>query len=106
MELWQLDIVDGIRLADGSETKIVTGVDDHSRFCVIPTVVHRATGRAVCTAFAKRVAGHRDRAGRDRRLPHRPPALESRVDRAHPPGTMTRRTASSRPIRPSVESLA
>ena len=30
MELWQLDIVDGIRLADGSETKIVTGFDDHS----------------------------------------------------------------------------
>lgn len=41
MELWQLDIVDGIRLADGSETKIVTGVDDHSRFCVIATVVRR-----------------------------------------------------------------
>lgn len=52
MELWQLDIVDGIRLADGSETKIVTGVDDHSRFCVIATVVRRATGRAVCGAFA------------------------------------------------------
>src|SRR3954451_18682847 len=52
MELWQLDIVDGIRLADGSETKIVTGVDDHSRFCVIATVVRRATGRAVCQAFA------------------------------------------------------
>ncbi|WP_084557337.1 IS481 family transposase [Couchioplanes caeruleus] len=51
MELWQLDIVDGIRLADGSETKIVTGVDDHSRFCVIATVVRRATGRAVCQAF-------------------------------------------------------
>jgi transposase InsO family protein len=53
MELWQLDIVDGIRLADGSETKIVTGVDDHSRFCVIAAVVRRATGRAVCTAFAE-----------------------------------------------------
>jgi transposase InsO family protein len=53
MELWQLDIVDGIRLADGSETKIVTGIDDHSRFCVIATVVRRATGRAVCTAFAQ-----------------------------------------------------
>jgi transposase InsO family protein len=53
MELWQLDIVDGIRLADGSETKIVTGVDDHSRFCVIATVVRRATGRAVCAAFAQ-----------------------------------------------------
>src|SRR3954469_17936953 len=52
VELWQLDIVDGIRLADGSETKIVTGVDDHSRFCVIATVVRRATGRAVCQAFA------------------------------------------------------
>ena len=53
MELWQLDIVDGVRLADGSETKIVTGVDDHSRFCVIATVVRRATGRAVCAAFAE-----------------------------------------------------
>jgi transposase-like protein len=52
MELWQVDIVDGIRLADGSETKLVTGVDDHSRFCVIATVVRRATGRAVCAAFA------------------------------------------------------
>jgi transposase InsO family protein len=52
MELWQLDIVDGIRLADGSDTKIVTGVDDHSRFCVIAAVVRRATGRAVCQAFA------------------------------------------------------
>jgi transposase InsO family protein len=51
MELWQLDIVDGIKLADGSETKIVTGVDDHSRFCVIASVVRRATGRAVCAAF-------------------------------------------------------
>src|SRR4051812_1760635 len=52
MELWQLDIVDGLRLADGSETKIVTGLDDHSRFCVIAAVVRRATGRAVCAAFA------------------------------------------------------
>jgi uncharacterized protein YuzE len=53
MELWQLDIVDGIRLADGTETKIVTGVDDHSRFCVIAIVVRRATGRAVCSAFTE-----------------------------------------------------
>jgi transposase len=35
MELWQMDIVGGIFLADGSEAKVVTGVDDHSRFCVI-----------------------------------------------------------------------
>jgi len=53
MELWQLDIVGGIRLADGGEAKVVTGVDDHSRFCVIATVVRRATGRAVCAAFGE-----------------------------------------------------
>lgn len=52
MELWQLDIVGGIQLADGTEAKVVTGVDDHSRFCVIATVVRRATSRAVCAAFA------------------------------------------------------
>jgi transposase InsO family protein len=51
--LWQLDIVGGLFLADGSECKVVTGVDDHSRFCVIATVVARATGRAVCLAFAE-----------------------------------------------------
>jgi hypothetical protein len=38
-------------LADGRECKIITGIDDHSRFCVIATVVLRATARAVCSAF-------------------------------------------------------
>ena len=52
MALWQLDIVGGVFLADGTEAKIVTGVDDHSRYCVIASVVARATGRAVCLAFA------------------------------------------------------
>jgi hypothetical protein len=51
MELWQMDIVGGVMLADGTEAKLVTGVDDHSRFCVIATVVRRATGRAVCLAL-------------------------------------------------------
>lgn len=53
MALWQLDIVGGVILADGTECKVVTGVDDHSRFCVMATVVPRATGRAVCLAFAE-----------------------------------------------------
>ncbi|WP_245666118.1 IS481 family transposase [Micromonospora sediminicola] len=53
MELWQMDIVGGIQLADGGEAKVVTGVDDHSRFCVIAAVVRRATGRAICLAFAE-----------------------------------------------------
>jgi transposase len=51
MELWQMDIVGGVMLTDGTEAKVVTGVDDHSRFCVIATVMRRATGRAVCAAF-------------------------------------------------------
>ena len=53
MQLWQLDIVGGVFLVDGTECKVVTGVDDHSRFCVTATVVVRATGRAVCLAFAE-----------------------------------------------------
>jgi transposase InsO family protein len=53
MELWQMDIVGGVMLADGTEAKVVTGVDDHSRFAVIATVVRRATGRAVCLALAE-----------------------------------------------------
>ena len=56
MQLWQLDIVGGLMLADGAECKVVTGVDDHSRYCVIAAVVPRATGRAVCLAFAAALA--------------------------------------------------
>jgi transposase InsO family protein len=52
MALWQIDIMGGAFLADGTEAKIVTGLDDHSRYCVICQVVARATGRAVCLAFA------------------------------------------------------
>jgi len=57
MALWQIDIMGGVFLADGTEAKIVTGVDDHSRYCVICQVVLRATGRAVCLAFAAALAG-------------------------------------------------
>ncbi|SEH00363.1 Transposase InsO and inactivated derivatives [Nonomuraea solani] len=53
MELWQPGIVGGVLLADGREVKVVTGVDDHSRFCVIAKAVVRATGRAVCLAFTE-----------------------------------------------------
>ena len=52
MALWQIDIMGGAFLSDGTEAKIVTGLDDHSRYCVICQVVARATGRAVCLAFA------------------------------------------------------
>ncbi|MFE9455202.1 IS481 family transposase, partial [Streptomyces sp. NPDC006739] len=58
MQLWQMDIVGGVMLVDPvtgelTEAKVVTGVDDHSRYCVIASVVERATGRAVCSAFAR-----------------------------------------------------
>jgi transposase InsO family protein len=52
MELWQMDVVGGVRLADGSEAKIVSGIDDHSRFCVSAFVVARATARPTCDALA------------------------------------------------------
>ncbi|MFC4611103.1 IS481 family transposase [Streptomyces maoxianensis] len=53
MELWQMDIVGGVLLAGGGECKMVTGIDDHSRFVVIAKVVERATARAVCRAFGE-----------------------------------------------------
>jgi transposase InsO family protein len=59
MELWQMDIVGRLHLADGTEVKVVTGVDDHSRYCVCARIVARATARPVCDAllFALRTHG-------------------------------------------------
>ena len=51
MELWQMDIMGGIWLTDGHELKAVTGIDDHSRFCVAAGLVERANARAVCRVF-------------------------------------------------------
>jgi len=43
MELWQMDVTASLFLAGGRECKVITGIDDHSRFCVIASVVMRAT---------------------------------------------------------------
>jgi hypothetical protein len=51
MQLWQLDVTGSVFLAGGTELKLVSGLDDCSRYCVIAKVVRRATGRAVCRAF-------------------------------------------------------
>ena len=48
MQLWQMDVMGGVELEDGTELKVVTGVDDHSRFCVAAGLVRRATSKAVC----------------------------------------------------------
>ena len=51
MELWQMDVMGGVRLVDGWEVKVVTGIDDHSRFVVCAQVVARATASPVCAAL-------------------------------------------------------
>jgi transposase InsO family protein len=58
MELWQMDVMGGVLLQDGTELKVVTGIDDHSRFCVIATLVVRATARPVCDALLESLARH------------------------------------------------
>jgi transposase InsO family protein len=48
MELWQMDVVGGFPIADGSSAKVLTGVDDHSRMCVCARVMAAERTRAVC----------------------------------------------------------
>jgi transposase InsO family protein len=48
MELWQMDVVGGFVLADGRRAKALTGVDDHSRFCVSAHLMLRETSQRVC----------------------------------------------------------
>jgi transposase InsO family protein len=62
MQLWQLDIMGSVFVTDPAatggvrEVKLVSGIDDHSRYCVIAAVVERATSRAVCAAFLAALA--------------------------------------------------
>ncbi len=58
MELWQMDIVGRFYLADGTQVKVVTGVDDHSRYCVCARIVARATARPVCDALTFALGQH------------------------------------------------
>jgi hypothetical protein len=56
MELWQMDVMGGVRLTGGRELKIVTGIDDHSRYCVCAQLTPRATARPVCDALTAAMA--------------------------------------------------
>jgi integral membrane sensor domain MASE1 len=58
MELWQMDVVGGIYLADRVELKVVSGIDDNSRFVVSAKVVARATARPVCEALLLALRTH------------------------------------------------
>lgn len=58
MELWQMDIVGGFPLADGSSAKALTGVDDHSRMCVCARLMARERTRAVCDGLRAALASY------------------------------------------------
>jgi transposase InsO family protein len=53
MQLWQMDVMGGVLLEDDTELKVLTGVDDHSRFCVAAGLVRRATSKAVCAVLSE-----------------------------------------------------
>ena len=52
MELWQLDVVHGFGLADGTAAKALTGIDDHSRFCISARLMARERTQSVCDGFS------------------------------------------------------
>jgi transposase InsO family protein len=58
MELWQMDVVGGIGLRDGTSLKCLTGVDDHSRFCVCAALMVKERTQLVCDAFADALRAH------------------------------------------------
>lgn len=47
-ELWQMDVVGGFLIADGTHAKALTGIDDHSRFCVSAKLMARERTLPVC----------------------------------------------------------
>jgi transposase InsO family protein len=53
-----MDVVGGFLLADGSHAKALTGIDDHSRFCVSAALMARERTRPVCEALAAALARH------------------------------------------------
>jgi transposase InsO family protein len=58
MQLWQTGVMGRVHLAGGQEVKVVTGIDDHSRFVVCAKAVAAATARPVCLALAEALRRH------------------------------------------------
>ena len=58
MELWQMDVVGGFLIADGTRAKALTGLDDHARFCVSAHPMARESSRNVCEGLAKALRAH------------------------------------------------
>src|SRR5438477_13186524 len=53
-----MDVMGGVFLDDVTEAKVITGIDDHSRYCVIAKLVARATARPVCDALVEALERH------------------------------------------------
>jgi transposase InsO family protein len=51
MELWQADVMSVPDLVEGMHLQLVTGLDDHSRFCVMSKLLPRATAKPICDAL-------------------------------------------------------
>jgi transposase InsO family protein len=58
MNLWQMDIVGRFYLVDGTELKVLSGIDDHSRYGVSARLMPRATARPVCDALERALKIH------------------------------------------------
>jgi len=58
MELWQMDVVSRIYLTNGTQLHCITGIDDHSRYCVSAKLVLRATAKPVCDALLLALKRH------------------------------------------------
>jgi transposase InsO family protein len=58
MELWQMDVMGGVKMKDGTQLSVVTGIDDHSRYLVIAKLVPRATAKPICDALVQALKTH------------------------------------------------
>jgi transposase InsO family protein len=58
MELWQMDVVGGFLLADSTTAKALTGVDDHSRFCVSARLMPHERTQLVCDGLSAALRRH------------------------------------------------
>ena len=95
MELWQLDVVGGFHLADGTTAKALTGLDDHSRFSValrnygLPDQVLTDNGKVFTGRFAQPpVEVLFDRICRENGIEHlltqpRSPTTTGKIERFH-----------------------
>jgi hypothetical protein len=50
-------VLGGVRLCDGTQLSVVTGIDDHSRYCEIAKLVARATAN-LCDALIEGLSRH------------------------------------------------